>query len=136
MPRVSMRIIVSGKLIRLAEGEHPVRRRAGRPIGHSTCLILAMLGAKLVLGVGYREACRLFSGRGFVKTPDFRTLQWRAARLAKPCPMSIGFHRVRGNYSVLLEPALERPPGKREMGRSEWEGALRRLGRDFMEIAV
>lgn len=75
------RIFVSSALVSSAERGNDGKRHPGRPQLHTECLMLGMLAAKAVFGLGYRRTRQLFSDAGWPNLPDFRTLQWRSKRL-------------------------------------------------------
>ncbi len=81
MENYGIHIFVSGRLTAEAEKIPARKSPRGRPLLHSTCLILAMLAVKSMLDLGYRQTVESFSEAGYRKLPNFRTVQWRAARL-------------------------------------------------------
>ncbi len=133
----SMRIFVSCGAIRRAE-EGTKGKTQGRPILHSTCLVLAMLGVRTVCGIGYRETERFFAERGFTKLPDFRTLQWRANYLNK---IGIAIRTTtldrKGELFVLVR--LSRAGGRARCDKADakrWRKLMHSLGNDFVELAL
>ncbi len=130
-----IRVFVSGKLMRAAESSMKPKSR-GRPINHSTCLILAMMGVKEMTGKGYRETCSMFADSGYTKLPDFRTLQWRSARLTRELGVAVTVKRQGGECSLLLERCTRAGIVIRNSCSAAFSSALRRLKKDFAEIAI
>ncbi len=132
-----IRIFLSGELIRRAE-THAGAHVAGRPMLHSSCLILAMSGIKAVQGIGYRETRRLFAERGYTKLPDFRTLHYRTSLLKRrDLSISMEVSQSKRSCNILMMPSKE---GKfiriREASRKEWDRHIQRFGKDFVELVL
>ncbi len=134
-----MHVFVSTKLIRAAEAMTTAKGNApGRPTSHSTCLILAMLAIKSILGVGYRETDRFFREAGYMNLPDFRTIHWRAERLRRK-NLHINTSISGGKYenTVLLDVSDGRKfVSVKEIDGRAWSRAIRRIGRNFVELMV
>lgn len=132
-------MFITTRLVKIAEEMTTARGGApGRPTAHATCLILAMLAIKSILGVGYRETDRLFREAGYPNLPDFRTIQWRSERLRKKrLHMSVGVRNGRYENTVLLDVSENGEfVSTKEMNNGAWSRAMRNIKRNFVEIML
>jgi len=139
MQQKTVRIFVSGELVRAAERKTATKNRApGRPNQHSTCLILAMIAAKSFFNIGYRETWRVFAERGFTKLPDFRTIHWRASELKqRRIGMDIKVKNSRNEYFILVTSSdNDAFVSKNRVGSKRWQKLMRSLKTDFVELAL
>lgn len=131
----NIRVFVSRRLAESSEVGVRSVKHAGRPFDHSGCLIIAMLGVRRFLGIGYRETCSLFEERGFARVPNFRTLQWRAER-SKHLGFGITAAVSKRETKILLDTPEERNKGVERVSGATFENRMGKLGSGFVELAL
>ncbi len=106
---------------------------------HAACLILGMLAVKEVLGVGYRKTISVFKDAGWQNLPDFRTLEWRAKKLAKNrARMRVELCEGRRERWIVVTSrgrggSLE---NVRHVSLKTAKNSVHRFGTDYVELAL
>ncbi len=134
-----IRIFISGELVRVAESKAAKGRTlVGRPMMHSTCLILGMVAVKEFLGIGYRETRKAFAERGFSKLPDFRTISWRAGELKHHnVGIEINIKNNTNGHSIIVRLLRTGPlVDKKELNVRQWSNLMHSLKTDFVELQL
>lgn len=135
-----IRVFIEGSTVRRIEDKFPGRRNApGRPSSHTTCTILAMLGVREFLGIGYRETNRIFKEAGYAKLPDFRTLSWRAHKLKSgSIRLTLYACETKDENWVIMQMANSTAQFMklRSINVETGKQIVRKLGTDYIELAV